>query len=693
MKSPLAARLRRLPWWLPVALLTLCVRLLYVFLAQPTLRFSTSQHYLTGALEIVTNPDPLRYILWDDGWHLFNDVWTVAPLYPLFVAAVFTLFGAKLLSVQLVQAGLEAVAAVGFAGLGRCLSPRYGVWAGVAYALWWPAIEWSGQTMTEGLHNALMALALLVLARVARDEQALSLRRAALGGALLGLAALARPVSLTFLPLAGLLLAFYAGRRRALPLLASMAVAGCLVVAPWTLRNVVCRGDFVVIESISAYTLWYDNAFVKPGRFGQQDREILSQATPAERRGKALELAWRNLSAAPGQLPAKAFVALRHFFRPEGLHEWLVLAEPLSGWRHATRILTDDLPVLLAMSLLFAALGAGRGRGPFALVVLWLGYLLFMLVVVFHTELRYRIGFTPPLFAAAACGLDALAEPDPHRRRRARWALALGLALAALVLLPYAGRLWRVTRAQLGLGSVRQALAPGEAARAEELVARAAALAPEAAAPWLSYGRWLAASGQDERAARAYEQAEQRQPACWLPSAVLPQLLRQAGQEEAAARRYAAVARAFSRPRAWEPLAAAWAELEAPRQDELVFGRDDFGALLRFGETRAGGRWTLRGATLRLQPTRAAAVYRVTLLMGSPAPSPYADPEVGVRTVGRAPLRLRLSRQMARYTFESAPAPGQPVLVELDGPVWNYPHAPVDGGVKVGGMSVAPLDE
>jgi len=692
MRDALLARLRRLPWWLPVALLTLGVRLLYVFGAQPTLRFSTSQHYLTGALEVVTHAQPLQYILYDDGWHMFNDVWTVAPLYPLFVAGVFALFGAKLLSVQIAQAVLETVAAVGFAGLGRRLSPRFGVWAGVAYALWWPAIEWSGQTMTEGLHNTIMSLALVVLAGEAQRGPELRLRRAALGAALLGLGAFVRPVSLTFLPLAGLLLAYYAGRKRAAPVLATMALAGCLVVAPWTLRNVICRGDFVVIESISAYTLWYDNAFVKPGRYGQQDREILSQPTPAERRRKALELAWRNISAAPEQLPDKAWTALRHFFRPEGLHGWLVLSEPLPGWRHVARVFSDDLPVLLSMALLCAALAAGRGGGPFALVVLWLGYLLFMLVVVFHTEVRYRIGFTPPLFAAAACGLDALGESDPLRRRRARWTAGLALVLAGVVLAPYAVRLVRVTRAELRLGPARAAIQRGDLVQAESVVREAGELAPDTAAPYLRYGSWLAASGYAGQAARVYEQAERRQPACWLPAAVLPQLLRQAGDVQAAELRFTAVARAFSRPRAWEPLGAAWAALPAPRQDEIVFGRDDFGALRGFGELRAGGRWTLQGAALRLLPTRPARAYALTLVIGSPQPSPLDEPEVGVRASGRPPFNLRVSRTMAPYTFEAAPEAGGAIVVQLEGPVWNRPHGPLDGGVRVERLSVAPLE-
>lgn len=687
---------RRLPWWLPVALLALGLRLAHLAAEQPTLRFSTSQHYFTGGLEVAQHPDPLGYILRDDGWHLFNDVWTVAPLYPLFVAAVLKLLGARLLWVQLVQAGLEALTAVAFGALGRRVSPRFGAWAGVAYAAWWPAIDFAGQTMTEGLHNALMAAAFLALAAVEREGQPPRLGRAALGGALLGVAALARPVSLTFVPLAGLILAWRAGRRQAPRLFAAVALAGTLSVAPWTARNVVFTGDFVVIESISAYTLWYDNAFVKPGRYGQQDRAILEQPTPAARRAKAVELALLNLRTGWRELPEKVETAVRHLVRPAGLYATFVLGEPESLALRLARLLGDDLLLLASLALLPAALaGVGR-RLPLLLVAAWVGYVTFMLVVVFHTEVRYRMGLVPPLFTLAAAGLEFALDPDPLLRRRARRAALLGGLAAALVATPYAGLAWRAARAAWRLRPLAAAVERGDLAAAEGLARWAAEAAPASAQPWLRYGRLLAWAGRPAEAAAAYEEAERRQPECWLPSAVLPQLLRQAGRDAEADERLEALTRAFKRPRAWEPLEAAWRELPPPVADELQVGRDDAGALRRFADPRGGarsaarsaGRWSQPGAALRLQPTHATGRYRVTLELASPEPSPLAAPHVRVRCAGAAPAELRLTRAPAPYSFECAPGPGRPLVVELDAPVWNRPGRPVDAGVLVTRMSV-----
>jgi 4-amino-4-deoxy-L-arabinose transferase-like glycosyltransferase len=688
-----SSRRRRLPWWLAVALLALGVRLAHLAAADPALRFSTSQHYFTGALEIVQHERPFDYVLRDDGWHLFNDVWTVAPLYPLFVAGVFALCGARLLAVQLVQALLEALTAVGFAALGRRLSPRHGAWAGVAYALWWPAIDFSAQTMTEGLHNALMSAAFVALARALQAPAERRLRSGAAGGALLGLAASARPVSLTFVPLAAVLVAWQArreGRLRALVTFAAVSLAGALPVAPWTARNVVFRGDFVVIESISAYTLWYDNAFVKPARFGLQDREILSQPTPAARRAKALELAAANLGAAWREVPGKAATALRHVLRPEGLHQALVLGEPAPLARRLAHVLGDDLWLLLTVALVPAALTASRERRAILLLALWVGYVLFMLTVVFHTEVRYRMGLMPPLFALAVAGWESMRDEDVTRRRRARLACGAGAGVAALLLAPFAPPLWRAARAEWRLAGVDALAARGDWAAVDARVRAAALVASDAAFPFERHGRLLARAGRDDEARDAYEQAAARQPTAWLASVALPQLLRQLGRDEEADARVAALGRAFTRPRAWEPLEAAWRELPAPRRDEIVVGRDDFGALRRFGERRRGMRWTQPGAALRLRPTTPAARYRVTLAAGSPEPSPFAEPELRVRCGGEAPVALRLGRALAEHVFECAPDADGAIVVHLDTPLWNRPGSPVDAGVQVTRARVTP---
>ena len=89
-RFPLSARAGRVPWWLAVSGLALAARLFYRFSADEPLLFAHPYNYFYGALRILDHPDPLRFILTSDAWHQWLGPWTIAPLYYLFVAGVWT---------------------------------------------------------------------------------------------------------------------------------------------------------------------------------------------------------------------------------------------------------------------------------------------------------------------------------------------------------------------------------------------------------------------------------------------------------------------------------------------------------------------------------------------------------------------------------------------------------------------------
>src|SRR5438132_9905485 len=97
------------------------------------------------------------------------------------------------------------------AALGRRVAGPRGAWAGVAYALWWPAVEMTSWTMTENLHTVLFVGALALLCEEAAQP---SRRRAVAGGLVLGLSALARSVSSGFLAVTALWRWWVGGRGR-----------------------------------------------------------------------------------------------------------------------------------------------------------------------------------------------------------------------------------------------------------------------------------------------------------------------------------------------------------------------------------------------------------------------------------------------------------------------------------------------
>ena len=687
MTTPLRKNLS-LPWWAAVAALALAVRLGFLWAADGPLVFGHERVYLAKALWIVEHPTPLQFVLHGEAWRSWGSpYWTQPPLYQLFLAAFFAAWGASLPALLVAQCALGALAAVGVGRLAREIDLPAGAWAGAAYAVYWPAVVMASNTMTENLHTVLLVWSLALLAAAARTGAA---RTAAGGGFLLGLSALTRTVSLAFLPLAVFSHLWWQGRRSGLRPALALAAGCAAAVLPWTARNVLVLRDPVMVDTVSVYNLWNDNLYVNADRARMQQESLDKQPTPAAQRARALALTWRNVKRAPATIPLKAWDNTRYFFRPEALDNLLRVEYPHPAWLHAAWVVLGDGVLLLSLPLFVVFAVVGRPSPARSLLLLWSAYYLFMLIVVFHTQLRYRSAWVPFVFAGAAGGLAPLGKAGPPSWR-ARAALALGLVLVALTVWPYVPTAWRAVRAAASLAEVRAALARGDPAAAERAAWDAASHNPPAAGPWLAYGRMLAHGGRPAEAVEAYRRAAARNPAHSTPPLVLPQLLREAGRtaevDEAAARADA-VARSFD---AWWALELAWRELPPPRTDEVLLSRGDFGAVRGFTDGRRAHRWTRHRAFVRLIPTRRAAEYDVTLEMGSPPPSPNAHPVVTVRVAGGSPAQFCLEPDVRAYALRARVKPGAPVLIELTAPTWNRMDQPAEQGVRVDRVVVTPV--
>lgn len=679
----------------------LAARLAFWLLADQPLLYTHQYHYFTNALRIADHPQPLSYVLTSDEWRTWDGNWTIAPLYHLFLATVFGVAGAHLGPLRLLQCVLDAVVAALVAVLGRRVAGPRGAWAGVAYALYWPAMEMPTWTLTENVHTPLLVAGIVLLS--GNPER----RRSLAGGAILGLSALARSVSSGFI---GLVAAWrwWSEGRRGLALGALVACGGAAVVLPWTARNVFVMGDHVLIESAAFENLWWANHFTDKDRYRRQEQIIHSQATPAEKRAVALHFALRGLRRSPGAFVDKVRVNFWHLFRPEGLHTWLAAQRSIEPWRHAGSLLLDDVPLLLALPLFAGFLAGGRPSPARALIALWTAYYLFMVVIVFHNEIRYRSALMPFVFAGAAGGIAALA--DPARRRRL-WAGALvGAAVSAGSVAPYAGGLARAARASRALEPALAAVDDGRIAESRVLAGVAAARDAASPQPWLAYGRRLGWRGHAVEAAEAYRTA--------LPLATYANWRPVLGLSRYDADRALwteKLDRLSWDTDPWLLLEAAWLELPPPVTDEVLLARGDPGAVRGFLHPRGGDpalsahrqewsryeppgeipppgphRWSRHRAWLRLRPTVPAAAYDVTLEMGSPFPSTLVSPTVVVTANDGVAHRFTLGRDVGPHSFRVAIAAGQPLVVRIDAPAWSRAGEPADQGVRVDRMSVRP---
>jgi hypothetical protein len=676
------------PWWLAVGGLAFIARLFYLLAAGEPLLFAHPYNYFHGALRILERPDPLRFIWTSDAWHQWLGPWTIAPLYYLFVTAVLAVTG-HLLPLQILQFVLDAGVAVATAGLGRRIAGPRGTWAGVVYALNFHAIEQSASTLTENLHTPLLVGALALLAGEAASAAAPRWRRLALGGFLLGLSGLSRSVSTAFVPLAALWRARLARTpREGLRAAAVLAFSAGVAILPWTARNVFVIGDLVPVESISVYNFWDDNSFVDGDRRRHQEGVIAAQPTLAAQRSQAMWFGWRGIARNPGGFAEKAWRNLVHIVRLDGLHLLLRIEEPHPPWRHAALILLDDTVMLATVPLFLVFVAAGPRSPARSLILLWAGYYLLMVVVIFHNEIRYRSTLMPFALAGAAGGAALLADRAERRRTAVRAAVLAGLASAAGMLSPYVVPAVRATRSAWTLREMQPRLDRGDVSGAEGVVFRAASEDGVAARPWLVFGSALARAGEPARALDAYRRAEERKAYVWTPRLVRPQLLAEAGLPVADA---LAEADAFSwHVDPWLALEVAWRALPAPRTDEVLLARGDYGAIRGFALPRRDHRWSMGRAWIRLRPLTRADAYVVSLDMGFPPPSPLEEAEVLVSVDGGASTRVRVGRAVQTYSLPAAASHTGTIVVRIDAPTWNRLGEPAEQGVRVDRVAVRP---
>lgn len=704
---------RRLPAWaLAVFVLALAARLAFWLLSDQPLIYRHQHHYFHNGLSIALHPHPFAYVLGSEEWRYWVG-WTIAPLYYVFVGVVFLLFGPHLAALRLVQCVLGALTAVAVAGLGRSVAGPRGAWAGAAYAIYAFTVELPSWTLTENLNLPLLLGGMAVIAgSLARPGW----RWPALGGTLLGISCLARSVASAFLPVVALWRWWYPVERprswRAPVVIVACAAA---MIVPWVVRTSILAGHLAPLDTTGYENLWFFNHFVGPRAAQEQLQVINSQPTLEQRQAKALRFALKGIQRNPWKVVEKAVSNFWHFLRPEGLHNLLIKERSIEPWRHVFTIALEDIVIALLIPPLFVFLLAGRRSPARTLILVWLGYYLFMIIVVFGNEVpRFRCLFVPFALAGAVGGVTVLLDVGSHRRPLVWIGLLLGLWLVVVLHAPYVGAAVRARSAQSALRPALEAVDRGHLTDAERLAAQAAERAPLSPRPWLTYARRLLDAGQPAQALAAYQKADERAARydeSWIARLALPRLLREVGREAEAAEAMKAAQTLSWHADPWLVLEAAWRELPPPRTNDVRVGEDDYSAVRGFFHpqpapqiglawARYGGdgafpppgphRWTRARAWLRLVPLNAAPAQVVTLEMGSPFPSPLASPQVTVSIQDGPPQRVTLGRDVRPYEFRVAAArPGETLLVRIDSPTWNRPGEPAEQGVRVERMTVS----
>ena len=399
-------------------------------------------------------------------------VYSLPPLYPYFLAAIFRLFGHSYLAVYVIQSllGLASIHLVHAIGR-KVFGDRIALIAAAMAALYGSLMFMETKLMSTTLAVTL-GLALMRLMLLAAERQTLTLWGAC--GAMLGITALARPETLLFVPFAAWWIHRVTARRAAgKPKVAidQYALAGrqpwfaiavfaafiVIAVAPVTLRNWVVSEDWSLsnlVSSQAGITFYQSNNARARGLYVFLDQEGFSgnphvQASEetkiAEKAlGRPLKRSevtryWLGLGWAwIGGNPGKAFVLeslklLRFLGTYEYSTEYIIYVE-----RETVRTLwLVCLPFALITALAIAGIlmQLKEKLQPPALLLLLFVLSNLMVVLLFYVSSRYRMPSAPYLILFAASGANRLFAGFRSRVSAARTEAWVYSAIVAVLFL------------------------------------------------------------------------------------------------------------------------------------------------------------------------------------------------------------------------------------------------------------------
>jgi 4-amino-4-deoxy-L-arabinose transferase-like glycosyltransferase len=366
-----------------------------------------------------------------------------APLYPLFLAMIYTLFGHQFLAARIVQAIVGSVVPVVTYYLGRRIfegrASEIAAWLVALYPI---LLFYPLGLVTENLFFVLLPLSVWCLLKAADAS-----RRSyyLLSGFLLGLAILTRSVMSGFVLLILPWLLYYASdRRQALGNWVLMVLSVAVLTVPWSIRNSVLYGEFVFVESSLGFNFYLG---YHPEGTGTFDSDIAVEFIEEIGGFDTPDLETEKLSHNLGMERGIEFI------RQDPLRAVQLL---LSKASHFLRL--DKRAVLYFYSNDFL--------GELPPVVLTLVYLLLFYFVGIHilimAEPRFHLALVPFLAIFAAQGAislpqlrDDLWARDAEVRRTTRWRLAVCVAVAALLVLNW------VYELNVDMEKLRVMFAPG----------------------------------------------------------------------------------------------------------------------------------------------------------------------------------------------------------------------------------------
>ena len=330
-----------------------------------------------------------------------------APLYPLFLSMVFKFTGNNIFFVQLFQSLFGVITCLLVYGVGRRLfNDKTGLLAAILACVYPFLVYISSILVTEQLFVLFLLLSIYFLIR-GRDDLRYVFILAA--GISLGLGALTRPSVLAFVPFCGMYLFFRPvnNRGRCLAAAALLFLSTLLTISPWTIRNYIKHGEFILISTAGGESFWLGNNDMAKGndsaaQLAGLPEEILSQLSESSSPKTAEEVYWRAGIDWVEKHP-KRFLEL---YMEKLINFWRITPDHITNIYRQKWIRYGCAAILVPLYL-FSIIGMLGNRYRYRdHMILYFALLSFPLgLSLFITSFRFRIPLDPVLLLFAASAL------------------------------------------------------------------------------------------------------------------------------------------------------------------------------------------------------------------------------------------------------------------------------------------------
>lgn len=230
----------------------LCVGMIYVT-GRDNPDFADSIDYITAARMLLENGSYPAV----GGLNFFR-----APLFPLFMAGIWSITGESFFVVKIVQAILHALTTLMIFRTAKLMTGQTLVasLAGLLFAVNPFFVYQAAAIQTEALHTFLLTLALMLVVQMVVTDDGFNLKTAAAAGVAFGLGALCKNSPLGICIVLAIAMAVLCYRRKNSVLAAvAMVLVMFVTILPWSFYNLKTRGEFILINDASGFVAWIGN--------------------------------------------------------------------------------------------------------------------------------------------------------------------------------------------------------------------------------------------------------------------------------------------------------------------------------------------------------------------------------------------------------------------------------------------------